>query len=182
MRLSLSADEFLPTDQRNSSWACRRSTDRHRHHLVSPARELRSRFRAGGAVAAPVAIYCVYGGVRGIDRIASPDIVLAFSSQPDPACAPAAVAISRPPRFTAAKLHHRQCGAHHHRRPKLVGAPLGISKELTISLEKYIRHGDRIGLDIILVLMALLLSEAIEYAWHITLRWRCGRPCREGAR
>ncbi len=117
----------------------------------------------------PVTIYCVYDGVRGIDRKLT-DMVLAFGANPIQHVRLLLWPYVKASAFTAAKLNVGNA-VRTVIVAELVGAPLGIGKELDLAKNVF-DMATVLAWTIILVLMALLMTQAIEYAERITLRWR----------
>lgn len=117
----------------------------------------------------PVTIYCVYDGVRSIDRKLT-DMVLAFGANPIQHVRLLLWPYVKASAFTAAKLNVGNA-VRTVIVAELVGAPLGIGKELDLAKNVF-DMATVLAWTIILVLMALLMTQAIEYAERITLRWR----------
>ena len=117
----------------------------------------------------PVTVYCVYDGVRGIDRKLT-DMVLAFGANPIQHVRLLMWPYVKASAFTAAKLNVANA-ARTVIVAELVGAPLGIGKELDLAKNVF-DMATVLAWTIFLVLMALIMAQGIEYAERVTLRWR----------
>lgn len=117
----------------------------------------------------PVTVYCVYDGVRGIDRKLT-DMVLAFGANPLQHVRLLLWPYVKASAFTAAKLNVGNA-VRTVIVAELVGAPLGIGKELDLAKNVF-DMATVLAWTIFLVLMALIMTQGIEYAERVTLRWR----------
>ncbi len=117
----------------------------------------------------PVTVYCVYDGVRGIDRKLT-DMVLAFGANPIQHVRFLMWPYVKASAFTAAKLNVANA-VRTVIVAELVGAPLGIGKELDLAKNVF-DMATVLAWTIFLVLMALIMAQGIEYAERVTLRWR----------
>lgn len=117
----------------------------------------------------PVTVYCVYDGVRGIDRKLT-DMVLAFGANPIQHVRLLMWPYVKASAFTAAKLNVANA-VRTVIVAELVGAPLGIGKELDLAKNVF-DMATVLAWTIFLVLMALIMAQGIEYAERVTLRWR----------
>jgi ABC-type nitrate/sulfonate/bicarbonate transport system permease component len=117
----------------------------------------------------PVTVYCVYDGVRGIDRKLT-DMVLAFGANPVQHVRLLMWPYVKASAFTAAKLNVANA-VRTVIVAELVGAPLGIGKELDLAKNVF-DMATVLAWTIFLVLMALIMAQGIEYAERVTLRWR----------
>ena len=117
----------------------------------------------------PVTVYCVYDGVRGIDRKRT-DMVLAFGANPIQHVRLLMWPYVKASAFTAAKLNVANA-VRTVIVAELVGAPLGIGKELDLAKNVF-DMATVLAWTIFLVLMALIMAQGIEYAERVTLRWR----------
>ena len=117
----------------------------------------------------PVTVYCIYDGVRGIDRKLT-DMVLAFGANPIQHVRILMWPYVKASAFTAAKLNVANA-VRTVIVAELVGAPLGIGKELDLAKNVF-DMATVLAWTIFLVLMALIMAQGIEYAERVTLRWR----------
>ena len=117
----------------------------------------------------PVTVYCVYDGVRGIDRKLT-DMVLAFGANPIQHVRLLMWPYVKASAFTAAKLNVANA-VRTVIVAELVGAPLGIGKELDLAKNVF-DMATVLAWTIFLVLMALIMAQGIEYAERVALRWR----------
>lgn len=117
----------------------------------------------------PLTVYCVYDGVRAIDRKLV-DMVLAFGANPIQHVRLLLWPYVKASAFTAAKLNVGNA-VRTVIVAELVGAPLGIGKELDLAKNVF-DMATVLAWTILLVLMALIMTQGIEYAEHVTLRWR----------
>ncbi|MBR1222792.1 ABC transporter permease [Bradyrhizobium sp. U87765 SZCCT0131] len=117
----------------------------------------------------PVTVYCVYDGVRSIDRKLT-DMVLAFGANPIQHVRLLLWPYVKASAFTAAKLNVGNA-VRTVIVAELVGAPLGIGKELDLAKNVF-DMATVLAWTIVLVLMALIMTQGIEVAERVTLRWR----------
>ena len=117
----------------------------------------------------PVTVYCVYDGVRAIDSKLT-DMVLAFGANPIQHVRLLMWPYVKASAFTAAKLNVANA-VRTVIVAELVGAPLGIGKELDLTKNVF-DMATVLAWTIFLVLMALIMAQVIEYAERVTLRWR----------
>ncbi|MEW6643083.1 MAG: ABC transporter permease [Pseudomonadota bacterium] len=117
----------------------------------------------------PVTVYCVYDGVRAIDRKLT-DMVLAFGANPIQHVRLLLWPYVKASAFTAAKLNVGNA-VRTVIVAELVGAPLGIGKELDLAKNVF-DMATVLAWTIVLVLMALIMTQGIEVAERVTLRWR----------
>lgn len=117
----------------------------------------------------PVTVYCVYDGVRAIDRKLT-DMVLSFGANPIQHVRLLLWPYVKASAFTAAKLNVGNA-VRTVIVAELVGAPLGIGKELDLAKNVF-DMSTVLAWTIFLVLMALIMTQAIEYAERVSLRWR----------
>lgn len=117
----------------------------------------------------PVTVYCVYDGVRAIDSKLT-DMVLAFGANPIQHVRLLMWPYVKASAFTAAKLNVANA-VRTVIVAELVGAPLGIGKELDLAKNVF-DMATVLAWTIFLVLMALIMAQVIEYAERVTLRWR----------
>lgn len=117
----------------------------------------------------PVTVYCVYDGVRAIDRKLT-DMVLSFGASPFQHVRLLMWPYVKASAFTAAKLNVANA-VRTVIVAELVGAPLGIGKELDLAKNVF-DMATVLAWTIFLVLMALIMAQGIEYAERVTLRWR----------
>jgi NitT/TauT family transport system permease protein len=121
------------------------------------------------ALCTPVTVYCVYDGVRSIDRKLT-DMVLSFGANPIQHVRLLLWPYVKASAFTAAKLNVGNA-VRTVIVAELVGAPLGIGKELDLAKNVF-DMSTVLAWTIFLVLMALIMTQGIEYAERLTLRWR----------
>ena len=117
----------------------------------------------------PVTVYCVYDSVRAIDRKLT-DMVLAFGASPIQHVRLLLWPYVKASAFTATKLNVANA-VRTVIVAELVGAPLGIGKELDLAKNVF-DMATVLAWTIFLVLMALIMAQGIEYAERVTLRWR----------
>lgn len=117
----------------------------------------------------PVTIYCVYDGVRGVDRKLT-DMVLAFGANPLQHVRLLLWPYVKASAFTAAKLNVGNA-VRTVIVAELVGAPLGIGKELDLAKNVF-DMSTVLAWTIFLILMALIMTQVIEYLERVSLRWR----------
>jgi NitT/TauT family transport system permease protein len=117
----------------------------------------------------PVTVYCVYDGVRSIDRKLT-DMVLAFGADPLQHIRLLLWPYVQASAFTAAKLNVGNA-VRTVIVAELVGAPLGIGKELDLAKNVF-DMPTVLAWTIVLVMMALIMTQGIEYAERTMLRWR----------
>jgi NitT/TauT family transport system permease protein len=117
----------------------------------------------------PVTVYCVYDGVRAIDRKLT-DMVLSFGANPIQRVRFLLWPYVKASAFTAAKLNVG-ISVRTVIVAELVGAPLGIGKELDLAKNMF-DMSTVLAWSIFLVLMALIMTHGIEYVERLTLRWR----------
>jgi NitT/TauT family transport system permease protein len=117
----------------------------------------------------PVTVYCVYDGVRGVDRKLT-DMVLSFGANPFQHVRLLLWPFVKASAFTAAKLNVGNA-VRTVIVAELVGAPLGIGKELDLAKNVF-DMSTVLAWTIFLILMALIMTQAIEYAERVVLRWR----------
>ncbi|HWW47324.1 MAG TPA: ABC transporter permease subunit [Xanthobacteraceae bacterium] len=120
----------------------------------------------------PVTIYCIYDGVRGIDRKLT-DMVLAFGASSTQQVRLLMWPYVKASAFTAAKLNIGNA-VRTVIVAELVGAPLGIGKELDLAKNVF-DMSTVLAWTILLVVMALIMTQGIETLERLTLRWR-GEP------
>ena len=117
----------------------------------------------------PVTVFCVYDGVRSIDRKLT-DMVLAFGATPLQLIRLLLWPYVQASAFTAAKLNVGNA-VRTVIVAELVGAPLGIGKELDLAKNVF-DMPMVLAWTIFLVMMALIMTLSIEYAERTMLRWR----------
>ena len=117
----------------------------------------------------PVTVFCVYDGVRSIDRKLT-DMVLAFGANPLQHIRLLLWPYVQASAFTAAKLNVGNA-VRTVIVAELVGAPLGIGKELDLAKNVF-DMPTVLAWTIFLVMMALIMTHGIEYAERTMLRWR----------
>jgi len=117
----------------------------------------------------PVTIFCIYDGVRSIDRKLT-DMVLAFGANPLQHVGLLMWPYVQASAFTAAKLNVADA-VRTVIVAELVGAPLGIGKELDLAKNVF-DMPTVLAWTIFLVGMALVMTHGIEYAERKMLRWR----------
>lgn len=117
----------------------------------------------------PVAVFCVYDGVRSIDRKLT-DMVLAFGANPFQHIRLLLWPYVQASAFTAAKLNVGNA-VRTVIVAELVGAPLGIGKELDLAKNVF-DMPTVLAWTIFLVMMALIMTQGLEYAERRMLRWR----------
>lgn len=117
----------------------------------------------------PVTIYCVYDGVRAVDRRLI-DMVLSFGASPIQHVRLLLWPYVKASAFTAAKLNVGNA-VRTVIVAELVGAPLGIGKELDLAKNVF-DMATVLAWTIVLVLMALIMTQVIEYTERVSLRWR----------
>lgn len=117
----------------------------------------------------PVTIFCIYDGVRSIDRRLN-DMVLSFGASPLQLIWLLLWPYVQASAFTAAKLNVGNA-VRTVIVAELVGAPLGIGKELDLAKNVF-DMPTVLAWTLFLVLMALIMSQAIEYAEQRILSWR----------
>jgi ABC-type nitrate/sulfonate/bicarbonate transport system permease component len=117
----------------------------------------------------PVTVFCVYDGVRSIDRKLT-DMVLAFGANPLQHIRLLLWPYVQASAFTAAKLNVGNA-VRTVIVAELVGAPLGIGKELDLAKNVF-DMPTVLAWTIFLVMMALIMTQGIEYAERTILRWR----------
>jgi NitT/TauT family transport system permease protein len=117
----------------------------------------------------PVVIYCIYDGVRSVDRKLT-DMVLSFGAGPGQRVRLLLWPFVKSAAFTAAKLNVGNA-VRTVIVAELVGAPLGIGKELD-EAKNLFDMSTVLAWTVFLVLMALMMTWAIEAAERATLRWR----------
>lgn len=117
----------------------------------------------------PVTVYCIYDGVRAVDRKLV-DMVLAFGANPVQHVRLLLWPYVKASAFTAAKLNVGNA-VRTVIVAELVGAPLGIGKELDLAKNVF-DMSTVVAWTIFLVLMALIMTQGIEHVERITLRWR----------
>lgn len=117
----------------------------------------------------PITIFCVYDGVRSIDRKLI-DMVLSFGASRMQNVRLLLWPFVKAFAFTAAKLNV----ANAIRTvivAELVGAPEGIGKELDFAKNLF-DMAMVLAWTLVMVLMLMVMSRAIEQAERVTLRWR----------
>lgn len=117
----------------------------------------------------PVVIYCIYDGVRGVDRKLT-DMVLSFGASPGQHLRLLMWPYVKASAFTAAKINVGNA-VRTVIVAELVGAPLGIGKELDLAKNVF-DMSTVLAWTLFLVLMALIMTHGIEFAERLTLRWR----------
>ena len=117
----------------------------------------------------PVVVYCIYDGVRGVDRKLT-DMVLSFGASSGQHVRFLLWPYVKASAFTAAKLNVGNA-VRTVIVAELVGAPLGIGKELDLAKNVF-DMSTVLAWTIFLVLMALVMTHAIEAVERVTLRWR----------
>jgi NitT/TauT family transport system permease protein len=117
----------------------------------------------------PVTIFCIYDGVRSIDRKLT-DMVLAFGANPLQHVRLLMWPYVQASAFTAAKLNVANA-VRTVIVAELVGAPLGIGKELDLAKNVF-DMPTVLAWTIFLVGMALVMTQGIEYAERKMLGWR----------
>lgn len=117
----------------------------------------------------PVVIYCIYDGVRGVDRKLT-DMVLSFGASPGQHVRLLMWPYVKASAFTAAKLNVGN-SVRTVIVAELVGAPLGIGKELDLAKNVF-DMSTVLAWTLFLVLMALIMTHGIELVERSTLRWR----------
>lgn len=117
----------------------------------------------------PVTVFCIYDGVRSIDRKLN-DMVLSFGASPLQLIVLLLWPYVQASAFTAAKLNVGNA-VRTVIVAELVGAPLGIGKELDLAKNVF-DMPTVLAWTLFLVLMALIMSHSIEYAEQRVLRWR----------
>jgi NitT/TauT family transport system permease protein len=117
----------------------------------------------------PVTVFCVYDGVRSIDRKLT-DMVLSFGANPFQHVRLLLWPYVQASAFTAAKLNVGNA-VRTVIVAELVGAPVGIGKELDLAKNVF-DMPTVLAWTIFLVMMALIMTHGIEYAERKMLRWR----------
>ncbi|MHC3941912.1 putative aliphatic sulfonates transport permease protein SsuC [Paenochrobactrum sp. BZR 201-1] len=117
----------------------------------------------------PVTIYCVYDGVRAVDRKLT-DMVLAFGADPVQHVRLLLWPYVKASAFTAAKLNVGNA-VRTVIVAELVGASFGIGKELDLAKNVFDMSAV-LAWTLFLVMMALVMTYAIEFLERIALRWR----------
>jgi NitT/TauT family transport system permease protein len=117
----------------------------------------------------PVTVFCVYDGVRSIDRKLT-DMVLSFGANPFQHVRLLLWPYVQASAFTAAKLNVGNA-VRTVIVAELVGAPAGIGKELDLAKNVF-DMPTVLAWTIFLVMMALVMTHGIEYAERTMLRWR----------
>jgi NitT/TauT family transport system permease protein len=117
----------------------------------------------------PVTVFCIYDGVRSTDRKLN-DMVLSFGASPLQLIRLLLWPYVQASAFTAAKLNVGNA-VRTVILAELVGAPLGIGKELDLAKNVF-DMPTVLAWTLFLVLMALIMSHGIEYAEQRILRWR----------
>jgi NitT/TauT family transport system permease protein len=117
----------------------------------------------------PVTVFCIYDGVRSIDRKLN-DMVLSFGAGPLQLIRLLLWPYVQASAFTAAKLNVGNA-VRTVIVAELVGAPLGIGKELDLAKNVF-DMPTVLAWTLFLVLMALIMSYGIEYAERRMLSWR----------
>jgi NitT/TauT family transport system permease protein len=117
----------------------------------------------------PVVVYCIYDGVRGVDRKLT-DMVLSFGASSSQHVRLLIWPYVKASAFTAAKLNVGN-GVRTVIVAELVGAPLGIGKELDLAKNVF-DMSTVLAWTLFLVLMALVMTQVIELVERSTLRWR----------
>jgi len=117
----------------------------------------------------PVVIYCIYDGVRGVDRKLT-DMVLSFGASPGQHVRLLMWPYVKASAFTAAKINVGNA-VRTVIVAELVGAPLGIGKELDLAKNVF-DMSTVLAWTLFLVLMALIMAHGIEFVERRTLRWR----------
>jgi NitT/TauT family transport system permease protein len=117
----------------------------------------------------PVTVFCIYDGVRSIDRRLN-DMVLSFGASPLQLIRLLLWPYVQASAFTAAKLNVGNA-VRTVIVAELVGAPLGIGKELDLAKNVF-DMPTVLAWTLFLVLMALIMSQGIEYAEQRLLSWR----------
>jgi NitT/TauT family transport system permease protein len=121
------------------------------------------------ALCTPVTVFCIYDGVRSIDRKLT-DMVLSFGANPIQHIRLLLWPYVQASAFTAAKLNIGNA-VRTVIVAELVGAPLGIGKELDLAKNVF-DMPTVLAWTLFLVLMALIMTRGIEYAEQRVLRWR----------
>jgi NitT/TauT family transport system permease protein len=117
----------------------------------------------------PVTVFCIYDGVRSIDRKLC-DMVLSFGASPLQYLRLLLWPYVQASAFTAAKLNVGNA-VRTVIVAELVGAPLGIGKELDLAKNVF-DMPTVLAWTLFLVLMALIMAQAIEVVEQHFLRWR----------
>ncbi len=117
----------------------------------------------------PVTVFCIYDGVRSIDRRLH-DMVLSFGASPLQTIRLLLWPYVQASAFTAAKLNVGNA-VRTVIVAELVGAPLGIGKELDLAKNVF-DMPTVLAWTLFLVLMALVMTQGIEFAEQHILRWR----------
>src|SRR6185437_5189968 len=113
------------------------------------------------ALCTPVAVYCVYDGVRAVDRKLT-DMVLSFGANPIQHVRLLLWPYVKASAFTAAKLNVGN-SVRTVIVAELVGAPLGIGKELDLAKNVF-DMPTVLAWTIFLIMVALIMTQGIEYA------------------
>ena len=117
----------------------------------------------------PITIFCVYDGVRSIDRRLT-DMVLSFGANRLQHIRLLLWPYVKAFAFTAAKLNVGNA-IRTVIVAELVGAPVGIGKELDLAKNVF-DMAMVLAWTLVMVIMLMLMTKAIEQAERITLRWR----------
>ena len=117
----------------------------------------------------PITIFCIYDGVRSIDRKLI-DMVLSFGATPLQRIRLLLWPYVKAYAFTAAKLNVGNA-IRTVIVAELVGAPVGIGKELDLAKNVF-DMAMVLAWTLVMVLMLLAMTKAIELAERAVLRWR----------
>jgi NitT/TauT family transport system permease protein len=117
----------------------------------------------------PVTVFCIYDGVRAVDRKLV-DMVLSFGANPLQHIRLLLWPYVKASAFTAAKLNIGNA-VRTVIVAELVGAPLGIGKELDLAKNVF-DMPTVLAWTILLVVIALIMTQLIEYAEGRVLSWR----------
>lgn len=117
----------------------------------------------------PVAIFCVYDGVRSIDRKLT-DMVLSFGASPLQRIRLLIWPYIKAFAFTATKLNIGNA-IRTVIVAELVGAPVGIGQQLDLAKNVF-DLAMVLAWTLIMVLMMLLMAHGVEQAERFSLRWR----------
>ncbi len=117
----------------------------------------------------PITIFCIYDGVRSIDRKLI-DMVLSFGATPLQRIRLLLWPYVKAFAFTAAKLNVGNA-IRTVIVAELVGAPVGIGKELDLAKNVF-DMAMVLAWTLVMVLMLMAMTRAIELAERAVLRWR----------
>ena len=117
----------------------------------------------------PITIFCIYDGVRSIDRKLI-DMVLSFGATPLQRIRLLLWPYVKAYAFTAAKLNVGNA-IRTVIVAELVGAPVGIGKELDLAKNVF-DMAMVLAWTLVMVLMLMAMTRAIELAERAVLRWR----------